>query len=119
MQSIAIPRQMGQVVRMAREQSGLTQEGLAESAGVSRQLIMRLETGSATGVQLDKLMHVLDALDLHLFIASGGESLDGRLPPVQRATCQGDAYRRALGQVREGSAIDMTLFAPRDGGVHV
>ncbi len=116
MQSIAIPRQVGYPVRSARIEAGLTQEELAARAGVSRQLLMRLEAGRAPGVQLDKLMAVLDALDLHLFVTSGGEGSSGALPPIEHAVRQDARYDEALEELRAETAVDPSLFAPRGRG---
>ena len=61
MTRIRIPRQVGIVAAAARRTQGLTQQQVADTAGVSRQLVNRLETGSATGIALDKLLSILSA----------------------------------------------------------
>ena len=102
MQPIAIPRQVSYAIRAAREKAGRTQGELAESAGVSR--------------QLDKLMAVLDALDLHLFVASGkADDPDGTTPPIERPARQGALYDEVFGQLLQESAVDASLFAPCNG----
>ena len=68
---ILIPRMMSYPVRERREELGLTQDELANRAGVSRQFILRLEAGRAPGVSVDKLMRVLDQLDLALYVGNG------------------------------------------------
>lgn len=69
MARINLPRQVGIIVAAARESHGLTQLQVAEAAGVSRQLVNRLEVGSATGISLGKLLAILDvvgcALDVY------------------------------------------------------
>ena len=56
-----------ELVRAERSQKGLSGAEVARRAGVSRQWIQKLETGTGT-VQLESLMDLLAALDLHLVI---------------------------------------------------
>ena len=59
-------RDLGAALRDARRVARLSQEALAERAGVSRQWLSRLETGSNPGAELRKVLDVLAALDLAL-----------------------------------------------------
>lgn len=63
---ITTPRQAGIYVRQAREAQGLTRATLAKKAGVSERLLASLELGDATGIRLDKLLTIFDALGLAL-----------------------------------------------------
>lgn len=63
---ITTPRQAGIYVRQAREAQGLTRAALAKKAGVSERLLASLELGDATGIRLDKLLAIFDALGLAL-----------------------------------------------------
>lgn len=63
---ITTPRQAGIYVRRARETQGLTRAVLAKKAGVSERLLASLELGDATGIRLDKLLAIFDALGLAL-----------------------------------------------------
>lgn len=63
---ITTPRQAGIYVRRAREAQELTRAALAKKAGVSERLLASLELGDATGIRLDKLLKILDALGLAL-----------------------------------------------------
>ena len=63
---ITTPRQAGIYVRQARESQGITRATLAKKAGVSERLLASLELGDATGIRLDKLLKVFDALGLTL-----------------------------------------------------
>lgn len=63
---ITTPRQAGIYVRQARETHGLTRAALAKKAGVSERLLASLELGDATGIRLDKLLAIFDALGLAL-----------------------------------------------------
>lgn len=65
---IAIPRQAGLYVRQAREEQGLTRDQLAERSAVSKRTLASLELGDSKGVQLDKLLSVLGALGLGLYV---------------------------------------------------
>lgn len=63
---ITTPRQAGIYVRQAREAQGLTRAALANKAGVSERLLASLELGDATGIRLDKLLAIFNALGLAL-----------------------------------------------------
>ena len=67
---ITTPRQAGIYVRQAREAQGITRAALAKKAGVSERLLASLELGDATGIRLDKLLAVFNALGLAL-VAQG------------------------------------------------
>ena len=59
--TIHSPEQLGQALRTARKQLGLTQPQLALAAGVGVRLIVELEAGKPT-LQLEKVLQVIDAL---------------------------------------------------------
>ena len=63
---ITTPRQAGIYVRQAREAQGLTRAALANKADVSERLLASLELGDATGIRLDKLLTIFNALGLAL-----------------------------------------------------
>jgi len=52
-------------VRYFRKQSGLSQQQLAELAGVGKTVVFDIEKGKAT-VQLNTLLKVLDVLNIQL-----------------------------------------------------
>jgi HTH-type transcriptional regulator/antitoxin HipB len=68
MANITNARQLGAEVREARMRRGLSQEGLAGRAGVSRAWLARFETGHPTA-SIEPLFRVLGALDLSLDLA--------------------------------------------------
>lgn len=72
---ITTPRQAGIYVRQAREAQGLTRAALAKKAGVSERLLASLELGDATGIRLDKLLTVFNALGIGLFAQSDNDSI--------------------------------------------
>lgn len=61
MTSIRSPQQLGNAVRAARKQLGLTQPQLALAAGVGVRFIVDLEAGKPT-VRLENVLRVIDAL---------------------------------------------------------
>lgn len=71
---ITTPRQAGIYVRQAREAQGITRAALAKKAGVSERLLASLELGDATGIRLDKLLTVFNALGIGLFAQSDNDS---------------------------------------------
>ena len=72
---ITTPRQAGIYVRQAREAQGLTRAALAKTASVSERLLASLELGDATGIRLDKLLSVFNALGIGLFAQSDNDSI--------------------------------------------
>lgn len=62
--------EIGYAIKQRRAELGLTQAQLAERAGVSKRCLWSMELGRNSGVQLDKLIAVLSALDLDLTLSS-------------------------------------------------
>jgi HTH-type transcriptional regulator/antitoxin HipB len=73
MTSIRSPQQLGDALRAARKQLGLTQPRLALAAGVGVRFIVELEAGKPT-LRLENILRVIDAL--------GGEIQLSGLPSV-------------------------------------
>lgn len=65
---------LGTAVRRLRLSRGFSQAGLAEAAGVSRQWIINLEQGRTEGLEVGRLMRVLDELDASLAIRNDREA---------------------------------------------
>ena len=61
MTSIRSPQQLGEALRAARKQLGLTQPQLALAAGVGVRFIVDLEAGKPT-LRLENVLRVIDAL---------------------------------------------------------
>lgn len=61
MTSIRSPQQLGDALRAARKQLGLTQPQLALAAGVGVRFIVDLEAGKPT-LRLEHVLRVIDAL---------------------------------------------------------
>ncbi len=57
--------QISTMVRYFRKQSGLTQQQLAELAGVGKTVVFDIENGKAT-IQFNTLCKVLDVLNIHI-----------------------------------------------------
>lgn len=74
-------RDLGAALRDARRAAGLSQQALAERAGVSRQWLSRLETGSNPGAELRKVLDVLAALSLAV-----------ELGPMAKPTLEADPF---------------------------
>jgi HTH-type transcriptional regulator/antitoxin HipB len=81
MTSIRTAQQLGDALRAARKQLGLTQPQLALAAGVGVRFIVDLEAGKAT-VQLQQVLRVIDALGGELAIKGLPAAMTA--PTVQR-----------------------------------
>ena len=94
-----------------RKDKGLTQGEVARMAGVSRQLVNRLEVGTATGIALDKLMAILATVGCSLWVEDDNSSPDARAS-AQEEPSGNDAYGEAAEEFMRRYAMDATLFAP-------
>ncbi|ATG90496.1 helix-turn-helix transcriptional regulator [Methylomonas koyamae] len=74
--NIQSTQQLGQALRTARKQLGLTQSELALAAGVGVRFIVDLEAGKPT-VRLETVMRVIEAL--------GGQVMLDGLPDIAEA----------------------------------
>ena len=63
----SLPR-LGSAIRRLRTARGLTQAELAAAAGVSRQWVVAVESGAKHGLEVGRLMQLLDALDASLMV---------------------------------------------------
>ena len=86
MTSIRSPQQLGNALRAARKQLGLTQPQLALAAGVGVRFIVELEAGKPT-LRLENVLRVIDAL--------GGEIQLSGLPSVATDNLREDSNRGA------------------------
>jgi transcriptional regulator with XRE-family HTH domain len=59
---------LGSAVRTLRRRRGWTQIELAQAAQVSRQWVVAVEKGRTEGLEVGRLMRLLDALDASLTI---------------------------------------------------
>lgn len=82
-------KSVGQRFRVLRRHLRLRQEDLAALAGVSRQVIQRIESGHWDGIGVDKIHRVANALGARLFfgVKWNGEQLD-RLADAGHAELQ-------------------------------
>ena len=61
--------ELGNAVRSARKELGISQDVLAATAGVGTRFVVELEAGKQT-VQLDKVLCVLNVLGIEMRFAS-------------------------------------------------
>lgn len=92
--------EIGYAIKQRRAELGLTQAQLAEKSGVSKRCLWSMELGRNTGVQLDKLIAVLAALDLELTL--------GAADPV---------HANGAGRVVDTSASLDERFQPQEGAL--
>lgn len=59
---------LGGTVKRLRLDRGLSQANLARASGVSRQWVIAVENGRTEGLEVGRLMRVLDTLDASLAI---------------------------------------------------
>lgn len=63
----SLPR-LGAAIRALRHERGLTQAELAARADVSRRWVVEVEAGAREGVELARVLRVLDALEASLMV---------------------------------------------------
>lgn len=59
---------LGMAIRTLRTDRRLTQAQLAAAAGVSRQWVVAVESGTKNGLEIGRLLHLLDTLDASLMV---------------------------------------------------
>lgn len=104
----ALAAEIGSRIRQARLNANLTQQEVADQAGVSRKAIAGAESGK---VQLETLLAIMTALQLT-------SQLDAFLPnqplsPIQLAKLHGKTRQKAGGQrksLRDKSKTDDTTW---------
>ncbi|MFO7560644.1 MAG: helix-turn-helix domain-containing protein [Desulfobacterales bacterium] len=98
MNNQAVLREIGDRTRRERLNQNLTQETLAQRAGVSRRVILDLEGGKGCGLSsLIEILRALRKLDqLDAFIPDPGIS------PIQLAKLRGRERQRASGRRIKG-----------------
>ena len=116
---ITTPRQAGIYVRQARESQGITRAALAKKAGVSERLLASLELGDATGIRLDKLLAIFNALGLALAaqgdIAKTNNEQSANVPhadPQPRSTPKRHHAQHPSHRNRRSTAIPALADAP-------
>lgn len=55
---------LGEKIKIARENAGLTQEELGKKCGTTKQTIFKYETGVVTNIPLDRLEMIADAVGI-------------------------------------------------------
>lgn len=58
-------KQIAEITRLCRKQSGLSQHELAKLAGVGKTVVFDLEKGKET-IQLDTLLKIFDVLNIRI-----------------------------------------------------
>ena len=69
------PSEIAKIVRYFRRQSGLSQQQLAQLAGIGKTAIFDIEKGKSS-IQLDTLLKVLSVLNIQLKFETPFEPLD-------------------------------------------
>lgn len=98
--------QLGAALRNARIEAGLTQDELGARAGVSRQLVSRVESGSPRG-EIGRVAQVAAALGYRL-------TVEPRKPP--KSTQDRQAVKAYLDQLNRQVHTDPSHFAGEDDG---
>ncbi len=61
------PNQLGQALRRARKQNGLSQQALAEKCGLWQETISKIERG-LPGARIETILQITAALDLEIVV---------------------------------------------------
>ena len=110
-------QEIGGLIRKARTAHGLTQAGLAESAGLSRTTLNQLENGLFPDLGVKKMQNVLDRLGLDLSVVPAPKR---RGPDFIRMACimANVPYRHALTEDELVHAL-LSGKVPRNRGPHL
>jgi transcriptional regulator with XRE-family HTH domain len=99
------------LIKRLRSREGLTMEGLAKRAGVSKPIISKIENGD-TGSRLSTLEKIFGALDYPLWRAFMIEYMPEVIPAVLRSVSerfQSGAWRRIPGQQENKAEVEEKL----------
>lgn len=110
MDYVTAPRQIAYPLRQRRKDLGMTQEDLARTAGVSRQLVNKTEAGLTPGIGLDRLLRMLEALGLSLAVVSPNDADIEYLPVARAIAKQGSEYHEAFAAASSLSPQTATLL---------
>ena len=68
-QILAVPSQLGPLLKAARKQAGLSQAGLAQRLQISQSRMSHMELNPGT-ISLEQLLSIFSALDLEVLVGS-------------------------------------------------
>ena len=121
--TIHSPEQLGQALRAARKQLGLTQPQLALAAGVGVRLIVELEAGKPT-LQLEKVLRQMIAASSGFYITAAEvaavlqnemRKVSALPPAVDLSGTLEDIERRVIEQVLREENMNQSAAAKRLG----
>lgn len=78
---------LGEKIKIARDNAGLTQEELGKKCGTTKQTIFKYETGVVTNIPIDRLELIADAVGVSAASLLGWESnqpTGGGLPELDQ-----------------------------------
>jgi transcriptional regulator with XRE-family HTH domain len=111
-------RELGQAVHKRRTQMGLTQASLAALAGLSRQTISQLESGSIGDLSLQRAQGLADVLGLALQVGRVDAPLSptkSRLTPLDKASrTAAVSYRGQITPARLRRVLTRGQLLPAD-----
>lgn len=87
------PEQLGRVVRLKRQEKGLSQSALAAQLGVERKWVIRLESGNPKA-ELGLVLKVLDALDIHASLGDEEPPSSSKDSRVSEPSTLDEVFRR-------------------------
>jgi HTH-type transcriptional regulator/antitoxin HipB len=90
--------QLGMIIRLKRQEKGLSQAALAELLGVERKWVLRLEAGNPKA-ELGSVLKALDALGISASLSDGDHPTTGKgTVPASRLD---EVFRRLQSPVRK------------------
>ncbi|MBQ3301937.1 MAG: helix-turn-helix transcriptional regulator [Eggerthellaceae bacterium] len=104
---ISLPRELGDAVRSARMEQGLTQTQLAQRSGCSQRFISELERGKG-GAELGKALQVISALGLTVSLSANRgleqsrQLVEQGIDRVREALAEQPRKRKSLSDILEG-----------------
>lgn len=99
---------LGSAIRAARKRAGLSQEQLAQNAGVSRSWLSRLEGGKRTA-EIGRILSVLHALKIGLVFESI-EDLQQTAASDGATTVDPAVMKRAQEAMKEATTVDPAVL---------
>lgn len=103
---------LGDKIRIARENAGLTQEELGKRCGTTKQTIYKYEIGKVTNIPLDRLEMIAEAVGVSSLVLLGWDSVDKDKPTVSDglSDVKRDLIRFAEGLTNEQAALALRVL---------
>lgn len=106
------PADLARLVKTRRQAQGLTQQNVADSVGITRQSLARIERGHG-GASFDTVLRTFEALGIRLEATSNGQRQINTSPPPSRWPATLNDLAGEVGETVARTAPELSARAAR------